>query len=180
MPSVYPTAIDTFPTLVDNVDIILATYYNELASALVAIENAIGANLSILQSTGEIRLWSGTIASIPSGWLHCDGGEVSRNTYANLFTVIGTQYGIGDGSETFNLPDTSDLFLIGAKQDDSGVAKSNIEGSLLKTGGSLTQPPTTGGDPGGASVTGGSNQNNDGHSHTFVPPFIALVHIIKT
>ncbi len=41
----------------------------------------------------------------PDGWLRCDGSAVSRTTYAALFEVIGTRYGSGDGSNTFNLPD---------------------------------------------------------------------------
>src|SRR5690242_494962 len=44
-------------------------------------------------------------ASAPTGWLLCDGTAVSRATYATLFGVIGTTYGTGDGSTTFNLPD---------------------------------------------------------------------------
>lgn len=45
----------------------------------------------------------------PLGTLICDGAEVSRNTYAPLFAVIGTRYGVGDGTTSFNLPDMSAL-----------------------------------------------------------------------
>lgn len=41
----------------------------------------------------------------PSGWIFADGSAISRTTYANLFTVMGTTHGAGDGSTTFNLPD---------------------------------------------------------------------------
>lgn len=44
-------------------------------------------------------------ATAPSGWLICDGSAVSRTTYADLFAVVGTAYGTGNGSSTFNLPD---------------------------------------------------------------------------
>lgn len=44
-------------------------------------------------------------AVAPSGWLLCDGSAVSRTTYADLFAAIGTSFGSGDGSTTFNLPD---------------------------------------------------------------------------
>ena len=44
------------------------------------------------------------VASIPTGWLRCDGSAYSRTTYAPLFTKIGTTYGAGDGSTTFNVP----------------------------------------------------------------------------
>lgn len=43
--------------------------------------------------------------SAPTGWLLCDGAAVSRSTYANLFAAIGTAYGAGNGSTTFNVPD---------------------------------------------------------------------------
>lgn len=52
--------------------------------------------------TGMILPFAGT--SIPEGFLACNGSNVSRTTYANLFSVIGTRYGAGDGSTTFTLP----------------------------------------------------------------------------
>ena len=55
--------------------------------------------------TGSSMWWGGNFASIPTGWLACDGLAVSRVTYLDLFNVIGTTYGVGDGSTTFNLPD---------------------------------------------------------------------------
>ena len=67
-----------------------------------------GANLTGIQgvNTGLIIPWGD--ASIPSGFLECDGAAVSRTTYADLFAVVGTNYGVGDGSTTFNLPDLQD------------------------------------------------------------------------
>lgn len=50
----------------------------------------------------------------PLGWLNCDGSAVSRTTYSNLFAVIGTTYGAGDGSTTFNLPNLIDKFVQGS------------------------------------------------------------------
>lgn len=64
-------------------------------------------NLSYLHDTllptGVIVPYGG--GSAPTGWLKCDGSAVSRTTYATLFALIGTTYGAGDGSTTFNLPD---------------------------------------------------------------------------
>jgi Phage Tail Collar Domain/F5/8 type C domain len=54
-------------------------------------------------STGSISLFNENVT--PSGWLWQNGAAISRTTYANLFAVIGTTYGAGDGSTTFNLPD---------------------------------------------------------------------------
>lgn len=50
---------------------------------------------------------------VPEGYMHCNGAAVSRTTYANLFSKIGTYYGAGDGSTTFNLPNTVARFLEG-------------------------------------------------------------------
>ena len=50
----------------------------------------------------------------PDGFLVCNGGEISRTTYSALFAVIGTTYGSGDGSTTFNLPNLTDRFLQGS------------------------------------------------------------------
>ena len=64
--------------------------------------------------TGEVRMFAGP--SAPSGWLTCDGSAVSRATYAALFAVIGTTFGSGNGSTTFNLPDLRGRLPIGAGQ----------------------------------------------------------------
>lgn len=49
----------------------------------------------------------------PSGWLPCDGSTVKRRQYPSLFSVIGTTFGIGDGTTTFNLPDLTNKFIRG-------------------------------------------------------------------
>lgn len=51
---------------------------------------------------GEVIMYGS--ATIPTGWLECDGSAVSRSTYAALFAIIGTTWGAGDGSTTFNVP----------------------------------------------------------------------------
>jgi len=61
---------------------------------------------------GVIIPFAGT--SVPTGYLLCNGAAVSRTNYANLFAAIGTLYGAGDGSTTFNLPDARDRVLQGA------------------------------------------------------------------
>lgn len=62
-------------------------------------------------SIGTIKIHAGN--TIPEGYLVCNGAAVSRSTYSELFTVIGTAYGSGDGSTTFNLPDMSGSIGIG-------------------------------------------------------------------
>lgn len=62
--------------------------------------------------TGEIKLYGG--ATVPSGYLTCDGTAVSRNTYSALFAAIGTSWGVGDGTLTFNLPNLVNRAPIGS------------------------------------------------------------------
>jgi|GEM_PF-1107904 len=66
---------------------------------------------------GEVRIWP--TATAPSGFLICDGSEISRTTYADLFAVIGTTFGVGNGSTTFNLPDMRGRVVGGA--NDAGL-----------------------------------------------------------
>ena len=71
-------------------------------------------------------------SSAPSGWLLCDGSEVSRTTYSTLFAAIGTAYGAGDGSTTFSLPDMRGRVPMGAGTGTGG----GTSGSGKPTGGS--------------------------------------------
>ena len=58
---------------------------------------------AVLPPTGTVHMYAGNTA--PVGWLLCDGTAVSRTTYATLFALISTTYGVGDNSTTFNVPD---------------------------------------------------------------------------
>lgn len=60
---------------------------------------------------GMIMIWPAAV--VPAGWLECNGSPVSRTTYGNLFDAIGTLYGGGDGSTTFELPDLRGEFVRG-------------------------------------------------------------------
>jgi len=111
--------------------------------------------------TGMIIMWNSTVASIPSGWVLCDGNN--------------------------STPDLRDKFIVGAKQDDSGTAKTNVTGSLLQTGGSNSTTTSIGNSAGGAYIWTTANQYQLGvqkidHTHTadIVPPFYALCFIMKT
>lgn len=75
---------------------------------------------------GIIEPFAGT--TVPAGYLLCDGSAVDRTTYATLFGVIGTTFGAGDGSTTFNVPDLSGRVPL-------GVSSTHLLGS---TGGSET------------------------------------------
>ena len=86
--------------------------------------------------------------SAPSRTLICDGSEISRDTYSELFNVIGTIYGEGDGSTTFNIPDYRGAFLrciggnsesLGIRQEDAirnitGLQYDNVASSTYSSG----------------------------------------------
>ena len=73
--------------------------------------------------------------SAPSGWLSCDGTAVSRTTYSGLFSAVGTTYGTGDGSTTFNVPDLRGEFVRGLDNGrgvDSGRALGSAQADELE------------------------------------------------
>ena len=71
--------------------------------------------------TGALLMWA--TDTTPDGWLLCYGQAVSRTTYPDLFTVIGTIFGVGDGSTTFNLPDLRGRLPLG--KDNMGGASAD-------------------------------------------------------
>lgn len=127
-----------------------------------------------------------TGVSVPSGWLDANGAAVSRTTYAELFAVVGTTYGAGDGSSTFNLPDMRGRTPVGSGQ---GVGLTNrtlgtafgaeavtfSQGNLPNV--TLNATTSTGGghlhsvDPPNTTSTGhqhgGSTAGAGGHNHGF-------------
>lgn len=70
--------------------------------------------------TGSIVMFAA--ATVPAGWLAADGSAVSRTTYASLFAVLGTAYGVGDGTTTFNVPNLTSKFPYGATPGATGGA----------------------------------------------------------
>ena len=93
----------------------------------------VGAESQIATPTGSVYTFAG--ATVPTGWLKCNGALLSRTTYAALFAVIGTTYGAGDGSTTFALPDLRGEFVRGfddARGVDSGRALGSKQGDAIR------------------------------------------------
>jgi microcystin-dependent protein len=92
-----------------------------------------GANLTGIEGipTATIVPWSDS--SVPSGFLECNGAEVSRTTYADLFAIVGTTYGAGNGSTTFDLPDLQDNVAVG-KSGTKALASSGGANTVSATG----------------------------------------------
>lgn len=110
---------------------------------------------------GMIYMFAGS--SAPEGFLICDGTAVSRTTYSALFDAIGTTYGTGDGSTTFNLPDLSGRVALG---------KSSTH-VLASTGGEETHVLTTSEIPSHL-----HNIPQHTHAHTIVAKTPSLSHTI--
>ncbi|NMZ35352.1 hypothetical protein HBO06_16420 [Pseudomonas proteolytica] len=126
-------------------------------------------------------------ASPPVGWLKENGAAVSRTTYANLFSVIGTRFGAGNGSTTFNVPDSRSLFSR-ALDDSKGIDVGRVNGStqpqsiqshshaILNKAASFVFSASGGGNVPGASTTGATEVTGGAETR---PANIAKLYCIK-
>jgi hypothetical protein len=139
---------------------------------------------------GIVSLFGGSAA--PTGWLICDGSAISRTTYSILFAAVGTTYGAGDGSTTFNLPDLRGRVPVGlASGGATNVATlGNNDGHAATTrnvshhhtiqsgtGGSGLSAPSSGSYCNPTyiyPVTSGDSNNLD------APAYLVINYIIKT
>ena len=101
---------------------------NARSNALVIDWNG---NVMTQGMAGQIIMFAGSTA--PTGWLICDGSAISRTTYATLYAIIGTTYGAGDGSTTFNLPDMQNRFPIGVSATYGLNAKGGSKDAVVVT-----------------------------------------------
>lgn len=103
-------------------------YYNNGTGVAIQLTsgNSISTPSSPVVPAGIVSGYAGIAA--PSGYLMCDGVDISRTTYASLFAAIGTIYGVGDGSTTFGLPN-----LIGRTPIGAGTYTDPVTGSTGRT-----------------------------------------------
>lgn len=144
-------------------------------------------NFSYTAPVGGIMQFGGTTA--PTGWLICDGSAVSRTTYAELFSAIGTSYGSGDGSTTFNLPNLKGKVAVGQdttqtefdtmgktggskalQQHDHSLGFSN---AWLTSGSQQVANVLSSG--GGVAITSKTGTGNSGN----LQPYVVVNYIIK-
>lgn len=116
---------------------------------------------------GVIQMWPTT--SAPAGFLLCAGAAISRTTYAALFAVIGTTFGVGDGSTTFNLPNYVNRMPYGASIGVTGGSADAIVVAHTHTGGTSTVDinHTHNGTTGGQSESHYHNMNSSTGSGWF-------------
>lgn len=92
-----------------------------------ATKSYVDTKVSQVGIPGEVSYFA--MQNAPTGWLKANGAEVSRSSYANLFAAIGTRFGTGNGSTTFNLPDLRGEFIRGW-DDGRGVDSGRSFGSF--------------------------------------------------
>jgi len=167
----------TFPTVDGTEDYVMSTDGSG-ALSWVAGGEAIPVGIVIPYGAG----------TAPTGWLLCNDAAVDRTTYADLFTIIGTQFGAGNGSTTFNLPDMGDRMPMG-KGTNNGtiggetagaaasavVATASTTSSLTLTTGTFA---TSAKDSSTASAL--TNVTVAGHTHNLTIPMQVFEYIIKT
>lgn len=111
------------------------THKDITADSVTTVSLTVSGSGGGLAPTGAVSSFAGS--SAPTGWLLCDGSAVSRTTYADLYAVIGTTYGVGDGSTTFNVPNAKGKMVVGYDSTDTSFD------ALGETGGAKTNTLTT-------------------------------------
>jgi microcystin-dependent protein len=154
------------------------------------IDTTMKDNANRICPTGSIIMYGA--ATAPTGWLLCDGSAVSRTTYADLFAIIGTTFGVGNGSTTFNLPDLRDRFVVGAgtsyNNNDTGGEATHVltieempahsHNIYIGPHAQGTRAATYYTDSYNQQISTSSVGGNQGHNN--LPPYIGLTFIIKT
>lgn len=162
--------------------------YAPVAANLISQSTIQGTDTDVapLMPAGSIIMWGGS--SAPSGWVLCNGGAINRTTYAALFAILGTTYGNGDGSTTFNVPNTKDVVVIGAGDNNGRGTGSGTQFASSQTSttasGSASLSTTTGSASVGAkdagSITVLTSVSSGGHTHNYRIPSVVITYIIKT
>ncbi|QRY40842.1 tail fiber protein [Microbacterium hominis] len=110
--------------------------FRALEDAIETLKRRLGLVEKRLAPAGLVSPFAGATGSVPSGWLLADGSAISRTDFSDLFAVVGTTYGTGNGTTTFNLPNLRGRVAVGLD-----VTQTEFN-SLAKTGGAKTHTLT--------------------------------------
>ena len=161
--------------------------YAPLSANIISQATIQGAKTTIapLVPAGTIVAWAG--ATAPDGYLICDGSEIARSTYAAVFAICGTTYGVGNGSTTFDIPNMRGRTAIGS----SALFARGYTSAAVGTNGAITTSSSVTGVYGsfGAASTGAKDAggvaiinalNDPGHTHVTTIAGTGCNYIIKT
>jgi len=143
-------------------------------SGVITSDKLATATIQLLTPTGTIVSYAGSSASVPTGWLLCDGTAVSQTTYAALYAVVGSTYNTSGGQAapsagTFRVPLLTGRVPVGRNASDAafdvlgetGGAKDSIQSHFHTADGSLAAAGAGGHNHGGVTGSAGA------HSHTY-------------
>lgn len=153
---------------------------------------------------GTVVMWAGAYNQLPPGFLDCFGDEVSRKSFADLFARIGTRFGAGNGTTTFNLPNLKGKAVFGydaAQTEFNAVGKTGGEKTHILTVNEIpahrhnlngrygTDTPSSSGTAFGLPLTSAGTTSRNyvdalsnaggGAGHNTLPPFAVMKYIIK-
>jgi microcystin-dependent protein len=150
----------------------LNTNWGSLDTLLKAKFDEYTASIKVAADVGDVKMRA--FSTVPSGWLECNGAAVSRAApYDKLFLVIGTIYGVGDGTTTFNLPDYRGEFLRGWDHGRGvdplrtlGDTAANFQPDGMKSHSHGTDSKTDAEDTTHVHTVSGTTNSAGAHTHT--------------
>jgi microcystin-dependent protein len=200
-PSVSPTFTGTVvlpsTTSVGTITSTELSYVDGVTSSIQTQLNALSTAITVALPAGVIAPYAGPDNVIPTGYFLCDGQAISRTIYATLFGVISTNYGVGDGSTTFNVPNLKGKVPVGldstqvefdARGETGGVKEVTLTEAQIPSHNHGGQVVFGIGQPAGSTgidaTTIGNSQpttslTGGGLPHNNLQPYIVVNYIIK-